>query len=191
LAVSAFLLAIFAAPASSLQNDFLKDERAFSASRITLFTLVTSTPAGLGVLFGGYLAEARGRRPVGAVGIVLGVGFTTCAFFMSGFALWVLTLLGVLLAAMTVPALAVYLPELFGTHDRGRANGVIVTFGVAGSAFGLLVAGTLSDRLGGELGPALALLALGPMVVAGLVLFRYPETAGRELEDINPEDRSA
>jgi hypothetical protein len=61
---------------------------------------------------------------------------------------------------------------------------------VAGSAFGLLVAGTLSDRLGGQLGPALALLALGPIVVAALVLFRYPETAGRELEDINPEDRS-
>jgi MFS family permease len=120
---------------------------------------------------------------------VLGVGFTTGAFFMSGLALWALTLLGILLAAMTVPALAVYLPELFGTHDRGRANGVIVTFGVAGSAFGLLVAGTLSDRLGGQRGPALALLALGPMFVAALVLFRYPETAGRELEDINPEDR--
>ena len=188
LATSAFLLAMFAAPASSLQNDFLKDERGFSAGKITLFTIVTSTPAGIGVLIGGYLAEARGRRPVGAAGIVLGVGLTTWAYFNSGFALWTLTLLGIVLGGVTVPALAVYLPELFGTHDRGRSNGVVVTFGVAGSALGLLVAGVLSDRLGGELGPALALLAIGPMFVAGLVLFRYPETAGRELEEINPED---
>ena len=56
---------------------------------------------------------------------------------------------------------------------------------------GLLVAGLLSDHLGGELGPALALLAVGPLTVAALVLLKYPETAGMELEEINPEDRIA
>jgi MFS family permease len=189
LATSGFLLSMFAAPASSLQNDFLKDERGFSAGKISLFTIVTSTPVGIGVFLGGHLAESRGRRPVGAAGIVLGVGLTAWAFFMSGFALWALTLVGVVMGAMTVPALAVYLPELFSTQNRGRANGLIVTIGVAGSALGLLFAGFLSDRLGGELGPALALLAIGPLIVAALVLLKYPETAGRELEDINPEDQ--
>ena len=90
--------------------------------------------------------------------------------------------------AVAVPALAVYGPELFGTHERGRSNGLVVTVGVLGSAVGLVAAGFLSDRLGGELGPALALLSIGPLTVAGLVRFRYPETAGLELEEINPED---
>ncbi|MDP9020888.1 MAG: hypothetical protein M3N25_08830, partial [Actinomycetota bacterium] len=54
---------------------------------------------------------------------------------------------------------------------------------------GLLVAGHLSDRLGG-LGPALAVLSLGPAVLAVLVLAAYPETAHRELEELNPEDAS-
>ena len=36
---------------------------------------------------------------------------------------------------------------------------------------------------------ALLILAAGPLVVAWLVLRRYPETAGLELEEINPEDR--
>ncbi len=188
LAVSAFLVAMFAAPASSFQNDFLKDERGFSAAQISLFTLATSTPAGLGVLVGGYLAERRGRRTVGAVGLAGGVILTTLSFFTSGPALWLLTLSGVIIFASAVPALAVYGPELFGTHDRGRANGLVVTVGVIGSALGLVTAGFISDQLGGELGPALALLAIGPLAVAVLVRIRYPETAGLELEEINPED---
>lgn len=188
LATSAFLVAMFAAPASGFQNDFLKDERGFSAAQTSLFTLVTSTPAGIGVLVGGYLAERRGRRAVGATGLALGAVLTTGAFFASGAPLWLLTLGGVITSAAAVPALAVYGPELFGTHDRGRANGLVVTIGVIGSAVGLLTAGFVSDRLGGELGPALAMLAVGPLIVAVLVRFRYPETAGLELEQLNPED---
>ena len=188
LAVSAFLIALFIAPASGFQNDFLKDERGFTATQTSVFTLVTSTPAGLGVLVGGYLAERRGRRTVGAVGLAGGTILTTLSFFSSGAVLWLLTLVGVILTASAVPALAVYGPELFGTHDRGRANGVVVTIGVIGSAVGLVTAGFVSDRLGGELGPALALLAAGPLLVAVLIRVRYPETAGLELEELNPED---
>ena len=189
LAASAFLVAMFAAPASGLRNDFLKDEREFSAAAITLFTYATNTPIGIGVLAGGYLADRRGRRPTGALGLVLGAVLIAWAYFTDGAALWMLTLAGGVLGSMAVPALAVYGPELFGTHRRGRSNGVITTIGVAGSALGLLVAGWLSDALDGRLGPALALLAVGPLAVAVLVLWKFPETAGQELEDINPEDR--
>ena len=52
---------------------------------------------------------------------------------------------------------------------------------------GLAAAGYLSQRWGG-LGPALALLSIGPLLMAVLVLVAYPETAHRELEDLNPED---
>ena len=188
LAASAFLILMFAAPASGLRNDFLKDEREFSAAAISLFTLVTNTPIGLGILAGGYLADRRGRRPVGAAGLVLGTVLVAWAYFTDGLAIWALTLAGGILGAVAVPALAVYGPELFGTYRRGRSNGVITTVGVVGSALGNLVAGRLSDALDGRLGPALALLAVGPLMVAVLVMWKYPETAGQELEEINPED---
>ena len=190
LAVSAFLLAMFFSPASSFQNDFLKDERGFSATDISIFTLLTAMPGGLGVLLGGHLAETRGRRRVGSLGLLAGASMATAAYFADGIALWGFTLIGVAFGSVAVPALAVYGPELFGTHDRGRANGLIVAVGVAGSATGLVFVGQLSDRWGG-IGPAITILAAGPLLVAWLVLRCYPETAGFELEEINPEDRGA
>ena len=74
---------------------------------------------------------------------------------------------------MVVPALGVYGPELFPTSLRGRANGGISILGVTGSVLGLAIAGALSDRWNG-LGPALALLAIGPLLMAVLVLVQVP-----------------
>ncbi|MDE0700811.1 MAG: MFS transporter [Acidimicrobiaceae bacterium] len=187
LATSAFLLAMYWAPASGFRNDFLKDERGFSGTDISLFTVTTATPIGIGILLGGYLAERHGRRRVGALGVVLGATLTSAAYFAHGITLWSLVLLGGVLGGVAVPALAVYGPELFGTYSRGQSNGAIVTVGVLGSALGLIFVGQVSDRIS-AVGPALAILTTGPLIVAGLILARFPETAGLELEEINPED---
>jgi MFS family permease len=187
LAAGGFLLAAFVNPASQLQNTFLADERGFSASRITLFTLLTGTPAGIGVVIGGRLAE-RSRRIVGATGLIIGTTLTVLAYLAVGWPLWTLAVVAGIFAAATVPALAVYGPELFPTAVRGRANGVISIVSRAGAVTGLLAAGLLSERLGG-LGQAFAVLAAGPLLLGVLVLTLFPETAARELEDLNPEDR--
>lgn len=188
LAASAFLLSLFTAPASQFQNEFLRDERGFSAAGIAAFTILTNTPGGIGIVIGGRLADVRGRRIVGAVGLVGGVGATVLMYLSDGPAIYVWSVIGAIVGAATVPALGVYGPELFPTSLRGRANGAIGMFGVLGASAGLLAAGSLSDRFGG-LGPALSLLAIGPIVLVALVLVAYPETAHRELEDINPEDK--
>jgi MFS family permease len=188
LAASTFLLSLFTAPASQFQNEFLRDERGFSAIAITLFTIATNTPGGIGVVIGGHLADVRGRRLVGAVGLIGGVGGTVAMYLSSGPSLWLWSLVAAILGAATIPALGVYGPELFPTSLRGRANGLIGVLAVVGSSIGLLAAGELSDRFDG-LGPAVSVLAVGPVVVAVLVLVLYPETADTELEDLNPEDR--
>jgi MFS family permease len=187
LAASALLLSLFTAPATQLMNEFLRDERGFSAVRISLFTLLTNTPGGIGILIGGRLADVRGRRVVGAVGVVGGVALTAAMVLSAGWPMWALSVAGAVVGAATVPALGVYGPELFPTSLRGRANGIISILGVTGSVIGLLVAGYLSERWD-ALGPALAVLGIGPLVMAGLVLIAYPETAHRELEELNPED---
>ncbi|MGV3760316.1 MAG: MFS transporter [Actinomycetota bacterium] len=189
LAVSALLLNLFTAPATQLMNEFLRDERGFSAARISLFTILTNTPGGIGILVGGRLADVRGRRLVGAVGVLGGTMMTVAMVLAAGWPMWTFSVVGAVVGAATVPALGVYGPELFPTSLRGRANGVISVLGVAGGVIGLLAAGYLSDRWDG-LGPALGVLSLGPLLMALLVLTAYPETAHRELEELNPEDRS-
>jgi len=186
LATAAFLLLVFAAPASQFQNDFLRDHRGYSATGITLFTLLTSTPAGIGIFMAGRLADTRGRRGVAAIGLLGGTAFLLVAYNSAGAAMWAASVTGTVLGSLTV-ALGVYGPELFSTRHRARANGLIVTLGVAGSATGLLVVGMLADRFG-SYGPAFMVVAVGPVLAAVLVLRWFPETARVELEVLNPGD---
>ena len=189
LAGSSFLLLLWATPAGQFTNEFLRTERHFSATRIAAFTVGTYTPASIGIAAGGRLADVHGRRLIGSIGLVLGTIGGVVMFFVRGWPLWVWSLAGNTAAALTVPALAVYGPELFPTALRGRANGVINVVGAAGGAAGLVVVGRLaSHRYFGTLGTPLAILGAGPIALAVLVLARYPETAHRELEDLNPED---
>lgn len=190
LMASGFFGLVFLAPVSQFQNDFLKDEHAFTAPMLALFTLATNTPGGIGIVIGGRLADVRGRRMVGAIGTLGGAALLAIGYQTSGALLWVTFAVGTVVAAVTVPALGVYGPELFPTALRGKANGLITLGSVAGSSVGLVIAGRLADHYG-RMGPGIALLAIGPLVVALLVLALYPETAHLELEELNPEDAPA
>jgi MFS family permease len=117
------------------------------------------------------------------------VGSTVLMYLATGWPLWAWSVTGSVLGALTIPALGVYGPELFPTALRGRANGIVALTSLVGSAAGLVSAGILADYFD-RIGPAMAVLLVGPALVAFLVLTRYPETAGFELEEINPEDRA-
>ncbi len=189
LAVSGFLANLFVAPNSQFGNQFLRTERGFSGGRIALFTITSGTPATAGIVAGGRLADIRGRRMVAAVSLAVGTVVTVGYYFLAGWTMWVLALVGTMISAAAIPALGVYGPELFPTGLRGRANGLVAVSSLVGSAAGLILCGVLSDRLG-TIGPGMAIVAAGPLLLAVLVLGVYPETAGRELEDLNPEDRA-
>lgn len=189
LSVAGFLWSFFLAPAAQFLNEFLRTERGFSGALIALFILATNTPGGIGIVLGGRLADRRGRRLIGAVGIAGGVVFTVISYLSWGWPLWAGSVLAAVIGALAVPALAVYGPELFPTGQRGTANGGLQVVGVAGSSAGLLLVGWLSDLVGG-IGQALAIAAIAPGVLVLVVLLWFPETARRELEDLNPFDRA-
>jgi MFS family permease len=189
LAAVAFLLNIFIAPDAQFGNRFLKDERHYSGGSIGLLSIVAGTPAAAGIIVGGLMADSRGRKPVIVVSLTVSTVIAVLFYFVLGASLWVTAIISNVIGAASVPALGVYGPELFPTSLRGRANGLVFLVGLVGSGAGLILVGALADQWG-RIGPGMALVGIGPVLVAVLVGVAFPETAHRELEDLNPEDRS-
>jgi MFS family permease len=188
LAASGLLTNLLVAPQSFFNNRYLKDVRGYSAAKISLFTLCTNTPGAVGIVAGGKLADVHGRRRVGALALSAGAIFTVIQFSVGGWPMWMSSTLAAVIGGAGVPALGVYGAELFPTGNRGKASGLISALSLAGSSIGLLAAGWALDRTIGY-GTVMAILAIGPVVVAAMVIIFYPETAHHELEDLNPEDR--
>ena len=184
LAALFFLLNAFVAPSSQLQNDYLRVDRGFAGSRITLFIVVTGVPGLFGILVGGRLADRRGRRLALVPGLLALGGFGALFFVLSGAPMWIAATLAAMLGTLSVPALGVLAPELFPTARRGAARGGLSAMATAGSAAGLLLAGVLVDSLG--YGNAFLWLAIGPLIAAALAL-GVPETSGVELEELNEQ----
>jgi len=180
-------VSLFAAPASQFLNEFLRSQRSFSAGNISVFQLSINTPAAIGVLIGGRFSDVRGRRRVGALGLAAGAAFTVFRYVADGWPMWMWGVLAGIFGAASVPIMGAFGGELFGTSKRAGSNGVITTMGVIGSVIGLQIVGRFTDA-GGEFGHVFAMIAGAPLVVALLILFVFPETAWRELEDLNPED---
>ncbi|MCY3953425.1 MAG: MFS transporter [bacterium] len=183
-------VSLFAAPASQFLNEFLRSQRSFSAGNISVFQLSINTPAAIGVLIGGRFSDVRGRRRIGALGLAAGAAFTVFRYVADGWPMWMWGVLAGIFGAASVPIMGAFGGELFGTSNRAGSNGLITTMGVIGSVIGLQIVGRFTDA-GGEFGHVFAMIAGAPLVVALLILFAFPETAWRELEDLNPEDRAA
>ena len=102
--------------------------------------------------------------------------------------MWVSVFVAGTLGGITYPAIAVYRTELFPTGNRSRAAGLLTASALLGGIGGLLVMGRLLDA-GWSHGQVMAMLGLAQLAVVVIVVGWYPETAHRELEELNPEDR--
>lgn len=178
---------LFIAPASYFQNNYLDKVRGYSAGDIALFTLCTATPASIGLVVGGRLADVFGRRRLIAVCTPLSTGCLVAAFFTGGAGMWFAALGGGFASALAYPAYAVYRSELFPTGNRGMANGLITMTALLSGSVGILVVGYLRDH-GSSYGKVIGCLAIGQLLAAYVAFRHYPETAHLELEQLNPED---
>jgi MFS family permease len=185
-----FLTNVYIATASIFQNRYLKETRGYSAALVAIFTIATSMPAGLGLLVGGRIADERGRRIIGATMVPVGALLMALSFAVSGPAMWAIAIAGGLALGISYPAMAVYRGELFPTHVRSIAGGIIMTSALIGGSIGLIGGGYVLDT-GIRYGTVMLWLALGPVIASLIVWFRYPETAHLELEDIVPDDVSS
>jgi predicted MFS family arabinose efflux permease len=183
--MATFLAAAFTAPTLEFTTRYLNDEHGFSAFGIVVFLAVTGLPSFPMLILGGRLADVTSRKRVG-IPLVGASALAYAGFYIaSGWLIWPLALAGAMLGSAGGAALAPYGSELFATRIRSEAQTLTLVIGVTGSAAGLAVVGLLSDSLG--LGPAIAMLALLPLVGLVVVGVAFPETARRELEETSGE----
>ena len=178
---------VFIAASSVFQIRYLRDVRDYSAIDITAFTLVTGTPASIGLLIGGRVADSSGRRLLSAITFPLGAILLTLAFSTSGQPMWIASLSGGICLGLAYPAMAVYRGEMFPTLHRSFASSVIMTASLIGGSIGLVGAGVFLNR-DISYGQVMAWLTLGPIIAGILVYTTFPESAHRELEELNPQD---
>lgn len=178
-----FLTNLYIATASIFQNRYLKEQRDYSAAMIAIFTLATSSPAAIGLLLGGRLADKKGRRVLGATMVPLGALLLALSFTTSGISMWLTAIAGGIAFGMSYPAMAVYRGELFPTSVRSLAGGIIMTSALVGGSFGLIGGGLFLDN-NISYGSVMMWLVLGPVLASLIVWFRYPETAHLSLEEI-------
>jgi MFS family permease len=185
-----FLTNLYIATASIFQNRYLKEQRDYSATLIAVFTIATSSPASLGLLVGGRLADEKGRRLLGATMVPLGALLLALSFTTSGIVMWTTAIAGGIAFGMSYPAMAVYRGELFPTSVRSLAGGIIMTSALVGGSFGLIGGGLFLDN-DISYGSVMMWLVLGPVVASLIVWFRYPETAHLSLEEITSSGTSS
>jgi MFS family permease len=188
LAAIGFLANIFNAPSSQLMNKYLSDVRDFSNSGIAIFrTVTTALPGLIGLVMGGRLAERRGRKPVAIVALLIATSTQMIFFLQGGSVLWITSAVSVLTSAAAGIALGTLDAELFPTELRGTSNALLLVVSVLGSATGLVLAGTLSDPLGG-IGRSIALCGIAGMLAAIIFVPRLPETNDQTLDEVSPTE---
>ncbi len=179
LAGMAFFIAVFSSPALNFVMERLVNDLAWEAAPARFLLIVFSGLGALGLILGGRMADAIGRRHTTvlalALGLLGGVGFYTLD---SGWLLAPAIFLATAGLSMLTPAFAAHRSELFPTRVRAMAAGWITNVAIAGSITGFVIGALVVDRAG--LSTTITILGSGLLISMYLVL-RLPETRGMDL----------
>lgn len=165
--------------------DFMESQRHLSASAAS-FTLVASGALAIPVLLvSGSVSDRVGRKPVVCGFIAISVAGFYCFFELARgeaalFGALALVYIGVF---GSWPTGSGFGTELFPTELRAFGNAFGNGARYVGQSLSFLIAGAL---IGGSrnLPHTVVLLSLGPLAAGVLIALGFPETGGRELEEL-------
>ncbi|MFI6539546.1 MFS transporter [Nonomuraea sp. NPDC050547] len=173
--------------------------RAFGATPATAGSysgLITVAGTLVGTLVGSWLGRKwhgtvkGGRLLAGGGGITIGAAVLAAALSMNSLlAMAALTLLACSLMSIAIPNMTACLADVVGAGSRGLGFAVLQVFTTAGGAFGSLIVGIFSDRLGSLVGGMYVLIV--PMVLGGLITLGARASFERDAKKVLDEARDA
>jgi len=189
LAVSSvlFFFTIGASVAGFFAPKYLQDVHSWSPAGVALLMALGGALGIIGNPLAGWLSDRFGRKPVsigfsisflivatifyGSLGIFVPFLWIALIFFMMG----------------TEVTIASYGTELFATRVRSTASGIRGVIATLGAAIGLAAVSALYIIVESNWLAIMILCGIG-VVVPILLYFLFPETAGRRLEEIAPDE---
>ncbi len=182
------LLGALVTQAGAFVIDFLEKDRHVSAT-VANFLLVGSGGLAIPVLvWSGSMSDRFGRKLIGCSFGVLSVIGAVWFFLIARGTLQLFVSMGFMFVGQfgSWPTLGAFGSELFPTAHRALAGAWTNVARVAGQSISFVLGGVLI-RLTGGLSGASVVLALGPLAALVIIWVAFPETKGRELEDITGE----
>jgi putative MFS transporter len=182
------LLGALTAQAGIFTIDFMETDRGLSPSAANLILIASGALAIPVLVWSGALSDRFGRKTVGcsfaALQIVAGLSF----FFLAREPFWLFVTLAFTFVGDfgSWPTLSAYSAELFPTRLRTLGGSWTRVFRVAGQFISLSLGSVLIVTVGG-LSRTVAILGIGPLLTIFVYLIWFPETKGRELEEITGE----
>ncbi len=164
---------------------FLQETHHWSPGNVSSLFLFGGAFGILGSIVAGRMSDRYGRRVIGASFMFLSPLLTIWMYTAPGWSMVPAWILEIFFDIASGNVLAAYSAELFPTSYRSTAGSALVVAGTTGGALGLFLEGVLF-KLTGSHARAICYVTLF-WIIAPAIMWFFPETSGRELEDISPE----
>ena len=181
----AFLSSMGGNASGFLFPKFLQDAHHWSPGNVSSLYLFGGALGIVGSIVAGRMSDRYGRRVMGTAFLFLAPLLTVWMYTASGWTIvpaWILETFFDFAGTMILSA---YSAELFPTSYRSTASSALAVAGTTGGALGLFFEGVLYNYTG-SLSRSVCCLTI-VWIIAPAILWYFPETSGRELEEISPE----
>ena len=186
----AFLSELGSNASGLLFPKFLQEVHGWSPGDVSSLFVLGGALGIAGNIVAGRLSDRFGRRTMGSLFFLAAPFLTIWLYSTPGRLLvpiWIVELFCDLASSTIVAA---YGAELFPTSYRSTAGSALAVAGTTGGSLGFLIESGLY-RATGSHWVAVRWLTVFWMIAPLVMFFFFPETAGRELEAISPEQGSA